>query len=109
MGVWPVRTEVYVTKALQLFKRFDLARPFVLGDFGTLKIWVLVIAIFEARHMEEKIVLIEALEMVSRGEGLGSYEEIRGVLESMFWAGVHDEKLKGLWGEIGEGRFAGQK
>lgn len=106
MGVWPVRTDVYIQKVYQLFKRFDLASPLVLGEFGTLKIWVLVIALFEVRNAGEKMILVGALGRVSRDEGLSSYGEIRGALNAMFWAGVHDEKLKGVCDQIENGGFA---
>lgn len=101
MGVWPVRTDVYVRKVCQIFQRSDLASPLVLSEFGTLKLWVLVIALFEARNAEEKGMLLEILGNVSRYEGLESYEQVRGALGNMFWAEVHDEKLRGLWSQIG--------
>ncbi|CAG8977240.1 hypothetical protein HYALB_00007936 [Hymenoscyphus albidus] len=98
MGTWPVRTEVYVSKVQRIFRRYDVSNSQVWRGVGVLKLWVLVLAIFEARNVGERSLLIEDLRSVMCHEHLSSYEELRSALHGMFWDGsIFDEKLKDFW------------
>lgn len=96
-GVYPVVTRVYTQKLKDIVEHYDSG---LLG-FEPLKVWALVLAATEAEVGPQKAWFIEKLVIMLKGFRLTLYQDLRELVEGMFWLPeVHDVLLSALWYDI---------
>ncbi|KAH7379864.1 hypothetical protein BKA64DRAFT_686501 [Cadophora sp. MPI-SDFR-AT-0126] len=94
-GVYPVVTHIHISKLRSLLEDSEDV-PW--HEFKPLKLWVLVMALLEAKSSEDKDWFADQIRGLTEELNLKSGEELEELLEGMFWYPQIHSKL--LWSNI---------